>query len=193
MKAARRAGTLLLFAAITACTTPPPLRDLDGSPVHPLAVPPGTVHVIVFTSHECPIANAYAPTLRELAAAWRDLPVQLVLVHVDPELTTAAARRHAADFELPGTILCDGSQRLARRLGVTRTPEAVVLAAGGMTYRGRIDDQWRALGARATTASTHDLAVAVAVTLAGGVPASPFPEAVGCLLPEPAPPPDEHR
>lgn len=182
-----RARWLALCGALaTSCAAPPTLVDLDGAPVTPLMVPTGQVHVLVFTSHECPIANAYAPTLRELAARWQGSPVHLFLVHVDPDLTTAAARQHARDYELPGTILCDRSHHLAHELGVTRTPEAVVLAAGGLTYRGRIDDQWRALGKRVAAATTQDLADAVAATLGGRTPAQPFPAAVGCLLPEPA-------
>ena len=113
------------------------------------------MHVLVFTSHECPIANAYAPTLQHLAASWRDAAVQLFVVHVDPDLTAAAAREHARAYALPGTIVLDPAHVLAAALGVTRTPEAVVLTAGGPAYRGRIDDQWRSLGTRAPAATTH--------------------------------------
>lgn len=180
---------LAMAGAVVAagCSVPPPttLADLDGRRHTPTAVAPGRVHVLVFTSHECPIANAYAPTLQALAAAWRDAPVDLFLVHVDPDLTPAAARRHAADFALPGVILFDARHDLARRFGVERTPEAVVLTPAGPCYRGRIDDQWRALGRRAPAATSHDLAAAVAAALAGRAPPTSVAPGVGCLLPEP--------
>lgn len=169
------------------CSVRPPttFADLDGRLHAPAAVAAGQVHVLVFTSHECPIANAYAPTLQALAATWHAAPIRLFLVHVDPDLTPAAARRHAEDFALPGTILLDPRHDLARGFGVTRTPEAVVLTAAGVCYRGRIDDQWLALGRRAPEPTVHDLAAAVAAALTGRAPPASEVPAVGCLLPEP--------
>jgi hypothetical protein len=163
----------------------PALRDVDGREVAPLAVANGDVHVVVFTSHECPIANAYAPTLQQLAATWQSRTVRLFVVHVDPDLDAAAAREHAAAFGLPGTVVLDPHHTLARALGATHTPEAAVLTTCGLAYRGRIDDQWAALGARAPAASRHDLRDAVAAVLAGQAVATPRTAAVGCLLPEP--------
>jgi thiol-disulfide isomerase/thioredoxin len=169
-------------------------RAVDGSEHRPFAVPADTVHVVVFTSPECPIANAYAPTFGELAAAWVDLPVRLFLVHVDPDLTAAEAQQHAAEYRLPGTILLDPRQDLAHAAGASTTPEAVVLAAGGtVRYRGRIDDQWRQLGTRAPAASSHDLGDAVRAVLAGREVSKPWPPAVGCRLPEPAVAPNSGR
>lgn len=175
--------------AAAACAATPQLRvqDLAGIWQEPLRVAPGAVHVLVFTSHECPIANAYAPTLRQLADSWAEHPVSLFLVHVDPDLTAAAASAHAAEFALPGTILLDPHHDLAVHLGVTRTPEAVVVTPNGLAYCGRIDDQWQGLGARKAAPSRHDVAAAVAAALVdGSAPARRTP-AVGCLLPEPRP------
>lgn len=188
MSRRRRAlGCHLLVALLAACAGAPANRvhDLEGAPCDPRCVPAGSVHVLVFTSHECPIANAYAPTLRELAASWMDLPVHVFLVHVDPDLTAAAARGHARDYDLPGTILLDPYQDLARALDVRRTPEAVVLTAASAVYRGRIDDQWHALGARNPTVAHHDLRDAVAGAVRGERATAQGPPAVGCLLPEP--------
>jgi hypothetical protein len=162
------------------------LVGLDGSRCAPQQVGSGHVHVIVFTSMECPIANAYAPTLGRLAAGWTGPEVRLFVVYVDPELAPERARAHSRDYGLPGVILLDPAQRLAAALGVTRTPEAVVLSAAGLVYRGRIDDQWRELGASAPEASVHDLRDAVAVARKGGTVPLPHPPAVGCLLPEAA-------
>lgn len=174
-----------LLAACSGDADRPRALGLDGALRDPLAVPPGRVHVLVFTSHECPIANSYAPTLRELAAAWRDAPVDLFLLHVDPDLDATTAREHAAAHELPGTVLFDRRQQIARSLGVTTTPEAVVLLPHDVAYRGRIDDQWAALGTRAPAATTHDLADAVQRALRGERSPRPHPAPVGCLLPEP--------
>jgi len=183
----RRRWLVVAACVLAGCNGTPTANDIDGARRCPLSVAPGAVHVLVFTSHECPIANSYAPTLRELASGWRDAPVQLFLVHVDPQLTPAAARQHATDYELPGTILLDPHHDLARAAGITKTPEAVVYTSAGLVYRGRIDDQWQALGSRSPAASRQDLRLAVAGALAGQSVPGPFPPAVGCLLPEPAP------
>ena len=181
----RRGVPAVALTLLAGCAGSPTAVDLDGHPQTPLAVADGSVHVLVFTSHECPIANAYAPVLRELAEGWRHHPVRLFLVHVDPDLTATAAREHARSYELPGTVLLDPPQQLASHLGVTRTPEAVVLRPGHVAYRGRIDDRWHALGKSQPTATRHDLQDAVALALTGRDVPLPHPWAVGCLLPEP--------
>src|SRR5690606_39258423 len=143
---------LMVALQLVACAgaLPITLRDLDGEGVAPLASAAHVVTVIVFISHECPIANGYAPTLQHLHASWANEPhVRMFLVHCDPDLTAAAARQHAADYQLPGKILLDPSQQMASACGVTITPEAVVYANGQIAYRGRIDDQWQQLGSRA--------------------------------------------
>jgi hypothetical protein len=187
-------GALAWAVAACAALEPQPERvlavpDLDGGPRTPLAIAPGIVHVLVFTSQECPIANAYAPTLRALAASWAQQPVVLFLVHVDPDLTAAAARTHATEYELPGTIVFDPHHDLAHHFGVATTPEAVVCTAAGCVYRGRIDDQWHDLGTRSAEATQHDLANAVAAVLAGNPPVVDAAPAVGCRLPAPRPRP----
>lgn len=174
----------LAFVTASCATTRVQLQDLDGVSHEPLAVAPGAVHVLLFTSHECPIANAYAPTLRELATSWSGTAVRLFVIHVDPDLTLEAARAHCRDYGLPGAILLDAHQHLARAVGATKTPEAVVLTPSTIVYRGRIDDQWSALGARAQSATSHDLRDAVAAALAGRAVAVASTPVVGCLLPE---------
>ncbi|MBL8722756.1 MAG: redoxin domain-containing protein [Planctomycetes bacterium] len=188
-----RRAAALAFAALCgllACSgggaePGPRLAAADGTVHAPLVRAQGAVHVVVFVSHECPIANAYAPTLRELAAAWAGQPVRLYLVLVDPDLSPAAAAAHAQQYELPGTLLLDPHHELATALAATRTPEAFVLGAAGLVYRGRIDDQWHNFGARAQAANRHELRDAVAAALGGRTATVARTDAVGCLLPEP--------
>lgn len=183
-------GSRSTKAAAPAALTAIELPDVDGGTHDVTAVPAGTVHVVVFTSHECPIANAYAPTLARIADDCAERPVRMFFVHVDPDLGAEPARAHRDEYELPGTVLLDPRHVLANALGATTTPEAVVLRAGAdgavVAYRGRIDDQWRGLGTRAPAASTHDLRDAIDAALRGEDVPEPHPAAVGCLLPEPA-------
>lgn len=186
---ARRHLLLLLAAGFASCGGDalgrgPTLVDLQGAVHAPLQRGRGAVHVVLFVSQECPIANSYAPTLRTLAGRWQGQPVRLFVVHVDPDLTAAAAQRHALDYELPGTVLLDPKHELATALAATRTPEAFVVTDAGVVYRGRIDDQWAALGSRAVEPRVHDLRDAVDAVLAGKPVAVAETTAIGCLLPE---------
>jgi len=159
------------------------VSDLDGATHTPLTSASG-LQVFLVTSHECPIANAYAPVIAELAADWGSA-VELWIVHADPDLDAAAAAEHARDYQLPQTVVRDPRHQLIGALGATKTPEAVVRHRGEIVYRGRIDDQWHGLGARAQQASVHDLAAAVAAVREGRSVATPHTDVIGCLLPEP--------
>lgn len=163
----------------------PGLLDLDGRKVR--LDPGGDDNVLVFvvTSHECPIAKAYAPTLVQLAADWAKAGVDFFILHADPDLTPAAARAFHDDYAMPGVVLLDPGHALIGRLGATRTPEAVVLRGDRVLYRGRIDDLWTDLGARAQKASTQDLHDAITAAVAGRPIAVPRTDVVGCLLPKP--------
>lgn len=159
--------------------------DLAGGIHAPLEGQGDGLRVLVFTSHECPIANALAPTLRELAEHQRGRAVSFFVIHVDPDLTRQQAAKHARDYELPGTVLLDPHHDLVRHLRVRRTPEALVFAHGEVQYRGAIDDQWNAPGARAQQASHHYLRDAIEAVLAGRKPDPVDVPPPGCLLPEP--------
>jgi len=187
--ASAAAWPMSLLLALTGCASPssgPRVQDVDGAWHTPLDARGDDVRVLIFTSDECPIANAYAPTLGRLHEAWSEDPrVRLYLVHVDPDMTGARAAAHAREYRLPGTLLLDPTHALARACGATVTPEAVVRTEAGQVYRGRIDDLWRGLGRRGQAASSRDLADAVALARAGRRVPEPHPRAVGCLLPEP--------
>lgn len=186
---AARSAVLAMVAAIACgCSGGPAgiaVRTSEGATVRPLAVPEGRIHVLVFTTTDCPIANAYAPRIAELAAAWRGSEVRPFLVHVDPDATAASVQEHARDYGLELPLVLDPRHELATAVGATRTPEACVCTADGVQYLGRIDDRWRGLGQDGQTARHHDLADAVADLRAGRPVRVPRTEAVGCLLPSP--------
>ena len=119
-------------------------RGPDGRPVE-LKAPDGGATALVFYSPECPISNAYSPTLNRLAADFPAERVRFVAVCVDPDLSDADVAAHAKDFGLKFPVVRDRNGSLAAKLGATVTPEAFVLdAAGRVRYHGRIDDQFAA-------------------------------------------------
>lgn len=180
----------LLAALLASCGAPPLPRELaftslDGQACRPFDVPAGAVHVLVFVSHDCPIANSYAPELGSLSRDFARDGVRLFVVHVAPDLTEAKAREHQREYLLPDPVLLDPRQVLAKAVGAKVTPEAAVIQGGEVRYLGRIDDVWGELGARRTAASKQDLRQAVADLRAGRPVSVPRTEAIGCLLPEP--------
>ena len=180
------------FSAVTLCCllagcgseTHRTFTDLRGGMHRPLQVAPGKIHVLVFVTTDCPIANSYAPLLRELSEEWLGSNVQLFVVHVEPDTTVALARQHADMYNLPNPVLIDPRQELASALKVRATPEAVVLTAKGTQYQGRIDDAWGELGTK-RNASAQDLVNAVDAVRQGRKPLPAKTEVVGCLLPVP--------
>jgi hypothetical protein len=150
-----------------------------------LTAPPGGATVLVFYSTECPIANAYSPTLTELAGKLRSKPVKWIAICVDPDLTNAELEAHARDFKLAFTIVRDRRGSFARKIGATMTPEAFVIdSRGRVRYHGRIDDQFVARRVRNASPSGAELSDALTAVLAGKEIAVPHVPAVGCPIPE---------
>ena len=153
----------------------------DGRHVDPFA---GTPTVLVFTTVDCPIANAYVPELNRVAAEYGTRGVRVMLVQVDPDLTTADAAEHAADYRIAAPVLLDPTHRLVTAAGATRTPEAAVYDAGGrLRYRGRIDDRFAGLGDRRAAVTESTLRDALDAVLGGGEVRAERTEVVGCRIP----------
>jgi len=160
------------------------LRGLEGEQVD-LAAPAGGVSVLVFYSTECPISNAYSPTLEELIARFRLNPVKWFGICVDPDLSDSEVRTHARDFKLTFRSVRDRHGSFARKIGATMTPEAFVVdAEGRIRYHGRIDDQFVARRVRNASPTGSELKDAIAAVLAGKEVAAPHVAAIGCPIPE---------
>ena len=162
-----------------------PLKGPDGRPVA-LSAPRGGATVIVFYSPECPISNAYSPTLNRLAGEAPAGRVRFVGVCADPGLSDAAVLAHLKDFGLKFPVVADRRGTLAATLGATITPEAFLLDdAGRVRYHGRIDNQFVTRRKASASLETHELADALAAVLAGRKVAVTHVAAVGCPLPLP--------
>jgi hypothetical protein len=161
-------------------------RDLAGRPLDPLAAADGArAGVLLFADPECPISNAFAPEVARLHAEFAPRGVDFWLVYADRSRTAAEVREHARSFGYPMPALLDPEHALVRRTGAKVTPEACVfLPDGALAYRGRIDDRFADFGKLRAAPTSHDLRAALAAVLAGASPAEPWPEALGCAIPE---------
>jgi hypothetical protein len=139
-----------------------------------------TGSVLIFYLHDCPICNSYAPEINRLCAAHTNFA--FYIVQVDPDLTPAAALKHAKDFALLPPVLLDGKHRLVKLAGATTTPEAVVFGNNkNVLYRGRIDNLYPSLDRRRAEATEHDLQDALDAITAGK-PIKAQRPAMGCAI-----------
>lgn len=176
----------LLLSAVACATRAPTLaavNDIDGVRQAPLDALPGQLHVVIFVTADCPIANAYAPTIQALRREFETQAVHFFLVHVDEQLDASGARVHADEYGLVGPILLDPAHDLVRAVGATITPEVAVLGpARVVLYRGRIDNWFGDLGKKRPQPTRHDLRDAIHALLSGtGVPEART-AAIGCSI-----------
>src|SRR3954470_19848288 len=124
-------------------------------------------YVLAFVQSGCPLAEKYLPVLDRLDRDYRESGVQVAAVNSGPTDTVAVMAAQAVEFGVAFPFLKDADCKVADALGVTRTPEVVVLdARRTIRYRGRIDDQYRPGGQRAEP-SRRDLVEALDAVLAG--------------------------
>lgn len=139
--------------------------------------------VLIFVSSECPISNKMAPEIERLHRKFSTNDVALTVVYPnasDSEKTIAA---HQREYHLSAPFTRDPKHELVKAAGVTVTPEAVVFnAAREIVYRGRINDQYLALGKGRPAPTQHDLEEAIEATVAGKKPKESRTEAIGCYI-----------
>ncbi len=163
----------------------PMFTALDGTRHWPLDPGTGKGNVLVFTTVDCPIANAYAPEINSIVSDFSGKPLRFFLVHVDPDVTAEAASAHAREYGYQCPILLDPKHELAKALEIKVTPEAAVTTAlGKVAYRGRIDDQWGDLQKKKPAPTRRELRQALESVLAGKSVSMPRTKAIGCDLPE---------
>ena len=171
---------MMLAAVLTASLQ---ITSVRGERLRPLE-PAGAANVLVFASTDCPVSNGYAPEIQRVCAAYASRGVACLLVYEDPDLRDEAARAHLSEYRYGAmTAAVDSDGSLAANVGATMTPEvAVIDRAGGVRYRGRIDNKYVAIGRARRTVTEHDLVNALDAVLAGRPVAVTEAPAVGCVI-----------
>ncbi|HEX4592134.1 MAG TPA: redoxin domain-containing protein, partial [Gemmataceae bacterium] len=147
--------------------------------------PKAKAFALVFVDSGCPLAQRYLPGLQKIDADYHDKGVAVLAVNsgATDSITATAAMAVRHDCSFP--FVKDFDAACARALGVTRTPECVVLdSERKLRYRGRIDDQYRFTGGRAG-AATNDLRDALDAVLAGKEVAVKSTPVDGCPITRP--------
>lgn len=171
-----------MLAALIATLTIPPTITLIGGQQIPLDGKKATV--IVFVSHDCPIANDSQPDLQKIYTKYKNKRINFVGIYIDPRLTAITVQKHKSDFKFTYDQSIDKTHALVNHLGAKITPEAFVLdSKGKIKYRGRINNMYGDLGARRKTITSHDLDQAIATVLAGKSPNPQKTTPYGCIIP----------
>lgn len=161
------------------------LPNLAGQSVTPLRAAGKQPAVLIFTTHDCPVANKMVPEIRRIVKAFGG-KAHFTLVYADPESSPKILAKHQADFGL-GKIqsVHDRKHQLVRAVEATVTPEAVVLVPDGrIAYRGRINNFYEDFGRPRRVITEHDLRDALKAVLAGRAAPKPGGECIGCFIPK---------
>lgn len=158
------------------------LRDIDGRKLD-LNDQDHVGTVVVFISTDCPVANSYQPKLRKLGKDFSDSKLQFLMIHGNPQTSVGQARKHQQEYQIDWRIVLDSDQRVAMELKAKNIPEAYLLdSKGNILYRGRIDDQYAALGKKRVSPTEHNLSDAITAFLNGQPIPQKETQAVGCVI-----------
>ena len=138
--------------------------------------------VIIASNTSCPIVQKYWPKLIRLHDEFSSKGVQFVSLNVMHNDTIIDISAQAVKYDVPFPFVKDIDGQGVTRLGLTRTPEVVVLDADRrLRYRGRIDDQHR-LGASTPAVRKESLKNAITAVLDGEDPLPAETSVDGCLI-----------
>ena len=134
--------------------------------------------VIIFVATKCPVSNAYNDRMEKLAQDYKAKGINVIGINSNNTEPAAEVKSHAGEKHLTFTILKDDGNKIADRLGATRTPEAYVIdASGKLVYHGRIDNSQNT-----ANITTSDLREALDEMLAGKHVSKTGGAAFGCSI-----------
>jgi peroxiredoxin len=134
--------------------------------------------VLIFISVQCPVSNGYNERMEKLAEEYKAKGVSVIGINSNVTEPVAVVKAHAADKHFTFTVLKDDGNKVADRLGATRTPEAYLIDAGGkLVYHGRIDNSQNT-----ANITSNDLRDAVDELLSGKPISKTGGAAFGCSI-----------
>ena len=142
---------------------------------------PAERNLYIFVTHECPIANRYAPEIGRIAEEHLDLVGPTVVVYADANASAKDCVTHFEQYYLASdstedeaqvasvTMVHDAQHEWVKRFDVRAVPTAVIARGEAVLYHGRIDDRNPRLGARRVQADQEDLREALVALRAGSL------------------------
>jgi hypothetical protein len=147
----------------------------------------GDVRIIIFSSTDCPIANALAPEIERIHIDLQSRGGELMLVHVWEGRKYKDASEHAREYNLTMSILIDANHDLVDKFHATVTPEAVVLRYDKngnpeVVYQGLINNLFDSPGNRRDEATLHYVRDAIDAAFAGHSVTPNYRKPTGCVI-----------
>jgi len=138
--------------------------------------------VFVFLSTNCPVSNAYIPTLNELSQKYKKTEVQFIGVYANSGDNKDLINNHVREFKINFPVVYDAEQITLRLFGTRRSSEAFILDQRRIIqYQGRIDDQISNT-ARKENPTINDLSNSIDQVLNLKKVNVAFTEPPGCLI-----------
>jgi thiol-disulfide isomerase/thioredoxin len=141
------------------------------------------ITVYVAVSEECPICKNISQDLQLISERYSE-NINFILLF--PFKISNYKTMH--EFKVKYNLLkwkgvLDEDQSRSKSLGISVTPEAVVIdKSGEVLYKGRINDLYSKPGKKNHNAKLNDLSEAIEATLNGKNINKPWPKAVGCYI-----------
>jgi len=170
---------IFMTALLSGCAVHENQRILNGKI--------GEVDVLVFSSTDCPIANAMAPELERIHKDIQFKGGELILVHVWKGRKFIDVSDHAKEYGLTMEVLIDFDHKLVKRFNATVTPEAVVVRYDKdgkpvIVYQGLINNLFNSPGNRRDKATKHYLRDAIDVAFIGETATPAYRTPTGCVI-----------
>jgi peroxiredoxin len=154
------------------------LPDADGAEHSLKSLTGKNGAVLLFVATKCPVSNAYNDRMEKLAQDYKAKGINVIGINSNSTEPAAEVKSHAGEKHLTFTILKDDGNKIADRLGATRTPEAYVIDAGGkLVYHGRIDN-----AQNTANITSNDLRDALDELVAGKQVSKTGGAAFGCTI-----------
>jgi len=154
------------------------LPDVDGHDRTLKSLKGKNGTVLLFIAVQCPVSNAYNERMEKLAADYKSKGIAVIGINANATEDAATVKAHAAEKGLTFPILKDPGNKLADKLGATRTPEAYLLDSNNkLLYHGRIDNSQNP-----AAIESNDLRMALDAALAGKPIEKTEAKAFGCTI-----------
>jgi len=154
------------------------LPDTDGKNQTLASLKGKNGAVLIFISAQCPVSNAYNERMEALAQEFGKRGVAVIGINANSTESAEVVKAHAAEKHLTFPVLKDPGNKLADKLGATRTPEAYLLdGSNKLLYHGRIDNSKEESGV-----NSSELREAIEAMLAGKPITKTTAMAFGCSI-----------
>lgn len=180
----RLLSTLLAISSLAAAAEFPVGTRIDSlelddrGKTHIVSLTSGKPTVVLFTSTQCPVSNAYNARMRAVYDDYAGKGVNFTFVNSNVAETGQDVDRHATTNGWTFRVYKDPRNRVADKLNAQVTPEVFLFDnTGTLVYHGRIDNSQNE-----AKIESKDLRAALDSLLAGKPIAVPEAKAFGCTI-----------